>query len=381
MFKKGCLFLIVFAMLLLASGALAQDGDWEMLFYDLSSIQVMTEAGIVDQIEVPAEARGIVPFTGLGHVQLSPDRQHLVFVSGSGGGEGVAPLASVQIANLAEQTCCRTVPSPDGMQPDAVTVGPFSPDGTQFVVNFAQIYSQQQTPPLLAVVDLETLEIVHELDMMAEFGNPGAFLETWTTDGILLFPTCLACGGPVEGYYARWNPETGEIDRQARYVNFLGDRLEGTGEYLIPERDESRPVSNGDGMFPPANVIAYLPDSNPEQATQVYFDPQNLDLARPNWVADGQAYLLHNWGQPTAVLIFRDGHEQVIDLPADLHFVTGTPDGWLMQRNESVVYQFQITTEGQVTSSEWSNIGGSVVLLETPVMGHEAMEPLTPILK
>ena len=96
--------------------------------------------------------------------------------------------------------------------------------------------------------------------------------------------------------------------------------LRSTGEYLVPRRDESRPVSNDDGMIPPANVLDYLPEGDPQQHTEVYFDPANLNLEHPYWVIDGQAYLLHNWADPAATLVFRDGKEQMVDLPADLHF-------------------------------------------------------------
>ena len=141
------------------------------------------------------------------------------------------------------------------------------------------------------------------------FEQQGAFLHEWTEEGISLFPTCLACGGAIDGYYSRWNPETGEITPDVFYFNWLGDRLSQTGEMLVPIRDETRPVSNDDGMFPPNNVVTYLPDGDPASASQVYFNPDMLNLPNPYWVDDGNAYLLHVWGQPTATLVHRDGYQ------------------------------------------------------------------------
>jgi hypothetical protein len=374
-------WLLLFLILVLALPVQAQPDDWELLFYDLQQISVLTSDGIVDQIPVPAGAQGITPFTGLRHMRLAPDRQHLAFVQRQGSSEGGVPLATVAVADLEAQTCCVTLPVPDGMQPDSTTVGPFSPDGTQIAINYAQVYSPVEAAPVLVIIDLETQTIVQTLDLWQTFQNQGVFMHDWTAAGITLFPTCLACGGAVEGYYSRWNPETGTITPDVLYFNWLGDYLDGTNNYVIPVRDESRPVSHDDGMFPPANTLEYVADGNPASGTVVYFDPDRLDLPYPRWVQGGAAYLLHNWGEPTALLVGRDGTEQVIELPHDLHFVAATPDGWLMQQNESDLYHFQVTANQQVTSTVWEDISGSVTILETPAVNAEDLLAVTPIIK
>jgi hypothetical protein len=208
-----------------------------------------------------------------------------------------------------------TVQIPLGMQPDAATIGPFSPDGSQFALNLAQVYSQTIVPPLLAVVNLADSTLAQTLDLMATYQDQGVLMLDWTPEGITLAPTCLACGGRISGFYDRWNPVTGDLTRNVQYFNFLGDFLPGTGEIVIQAQDPNLPVVEQNGMFPPANVIHYLPDGDPEAPVIVYHDPANLDLAYPQWVADGSAYLLHNWGDTSATLIFRDGHERVIELP------------------------------------------------------------------
>ncbi len=378
MFTRWLFFIL--SILMVAMPVHAQEYEWKILFYDSIQINVLTAAGVVETIPVPRAAQGLQRFSGLNHMALSPDQRYLVFVSGEGGGDGVAPAASLQIADLVEQTCCETVPAPNNLQPDSITVGPFSPDGTQFVANFATVYTADDEPPVLVTIDLETLTIVHTLDLMDMFDNQGAFLHDWTEDGISLFPTCLACGGPIDGYFSRWQPATGAITSDAFYFNWLGDRLDTRGELLVPMRDESRPVSNDDGMIPPSNVIEYLSDGDPNSGVQVYFDPDMLNLPHPYWVQGGAAYLLHNWAQPTATLIQRDGTSQIVDLPAELHFVASTPDGWLMQRNEAELYQFQVSADAIVTYQEIQNISGPVVILTTPESADENLVPLQPII-
>ena len=92
------------------------------------------------------------------------------------------------MADLMAGTCCAVIDGPETMTADAVTIGPFSPDGTQFVANFAQVYSPGGSDPVLAIIDVETMTIVQELNMMEAFGDQGAFLVDWTAEGITLFP-------------------------------------------------------------------------------------------------------------------------------------------------------------------------------------------------
>src|SRR5690606_12295885 len=108
--------------------------------------------------------------------------------------------------------------------------------------------------------------------------------------------------------------------------------------------------------------------------------PANLNLAHPYWVMDGRAYLLHNWNEPTATLVYRDGTEQVVDLPADVHVISGTPDGWLMQRNEETLFQFQVS-DGEINVTEYPEITGRITLLDAPLLGADDLPPVTPILK
>jgi hypothetical protein len=133
-------------------------------------------------------------------------------------------------------------------------------------------------------------------------------------------------------------------------------------------------------MFPAANVIRYLPDGDPEAPVIVYHDPANLDLAHPYWVADGRAYLLHNWGDTSATLVFRSGYERVIEIPPDLHMIAATPDGWLMQRFEQDLYQFQVVGS-EVMHQFWLDIAGPVKILEAPALGAADLESLTPVIK
>jgi hypothetical protein len=310
-------------------------------------------------------------------MRLLPDRSQLAFVAAIGEGEGVAPAEGVMIADLATGTCCDVVVGPDTMVADAVAIGPFSPDASQLLVSYAQVYTQDRDDGLLAIIDLDSLSIVQELDLQAAFGDQGAYFGDWTEDGIALLPTCLACEGPTSGYYARWNPATGEIAPAVDFVDFRGDELSGTGEYLVRGRDESRPLRDDD-TIPPSNVLEYLPAGDPEESTIVYFDPENLYLQRPVWVIDGQAYLLPVYSAP-AQLVFRDGTQQSVDLPVDLRLVAGTPDGWLMQGPDWTLYQFRYV-DGEVIATVVAQLPGEVIILSAPLLGAADLESMTPII-
>ena len=118
---------LALSVLFVALPAQAQEYEWKILYYDYTQINVLTAGGVVETILLPEEAQGVTQFSGLKHMQLSPDQRYLLFVKGEGN-FGEPQMASLQIADLVEQTCCETVEAPEGMVADTITIGPFNPE-------------------------------------------------------------------------------------------------------------------------------------------------------------------------------------------------------------------------------------------------------------
>lgn len=369
MLRRLCgVLLLLFA---LAPGLHAQDAAWTALIYNGAQIQVLTADGLVEPLPIPAEAQNIRPYHSLGSISLSPDRAYLVFSDSQGAGGGNIPDATLSIADLTGQTCCLRVESPLAASADTIIVGPFSPDGTQVAVIFASVYSGA-LESRLAVVDVATGTVVNSVSMLDQFGDLGLFFKGWTEAGIEGALTCLACGGALDGYTLIWDPQTGTVTRDAHYFNHAGSRLGNTGEYVIPARDESLPVSAADGMIPPQNVIRYLPDGRPQNATLLYHDPANLTIGGVAWVLDGEAYLLTSWENTDAVLVYRDGRTQVLTMPGPGQVLDGLPNGWIwFSYADNSLSAYQLAGD-QLTVTPLG-AGDTSVILAAPLLGSDSL--------
>lgn len=365
---------------LLVTGALqAQQGDEAILLYDGAQIQAVTSAGLAEPLPLPEDAQGITPYHGLGYMNLSPDQQFFIFSRSVTDEQGAIPTATLEVADLQAQTCCTLVESPLESPTDTIIVGPFSPDGTQVAVVFASVYSGAFASRL-AVVDVPAGTVVQSISLPDTFNDIGLIFAGWTEAGIEGSTTCLACGGVLEGYTVRWNPETDEITEEVAYFNHLGSKLERTGEYIIPARDEALPTSSMEGMMLPQNIVQYLPEGDPAQMEVIFHDPMHLTIGNVEWVLDGQAYLITEW-ENSGLLVFRDGRVLSASMNQGMQFLGSLVDGWLMQDfNTQTVIQFHVDGE-HITQTTLDNLTPPITVLSAPVQGSTEPPPPTPVIK
>ncbi len=377
MFRK----LIVLTLLLIGviAPTTAQADDWQVLFYDGTAIQVLTPYGLAGPIDLPEGAQNIEPYHGLGYMSLSPDASTMVFSRSSGGSEGNIPLSTLEIADLANNTCCIVVANPLQNDPDTIVVGPFSPDGTQVVAVFADVYSGA-LQSVVAVVDVASGSIIHQADTMATFGDVGVIFGTWDAEGIKGAATCLACGGHLDGMMSNWNPETGVVTPDVEYFNIWGDKLQTTGEYVIPERNDNLTVSSEDGMMPPSNTVIYRLEGNPDTTALIYYDPNHLLIGNVNWVMGGNAYLITEW-DGMATVVQRNGTVFSADVGEAQGFLSSTPDGWLMQDYTTQALTYFQVQDGQITATSFDQFLTRVVMLTADVGMQESLPLPLPVVK
>ena len=369
---------IVCGLLLITGGLQAQPEDEAVLLYDGAQIQVVTSAGLAEPLPLPEGAQGVEPYHGLGYMSLATDQQSLVFSRSVTEAQGAIPTATLEIADLEAQTCCTLVESPLESPADTIIVGPFSPDGTQVAVIFASVYSGSFESQL-AVVDVPAGTVAQSISLQETFNDIGLLFRGWTEAGIEGSVTCLACGGVLEGYTVRWNPETGETTEQVSYFNLLGSKLDATGEYIIPARDESLPTSNMDGMMLPQNIVQYLPEGDPEQAAMIFHDPMHLTIGGVQWVLDGQAYLITEWVDG-GLLVFRDGRTLPVPMNSGMQFLGSLADSWLMQDfSTQTVIQFHVDGDA-ITQTPFDALVAPVTVLHAPVQGSSELLPPVPVI-
>jgi hypothetical protein len=380
---------------LLPSLTVAQP-DWEILLYDGASIHVLTEGGITQSRPLPAGAEQVSSIdptnTSYTAIRISPDRRWLVFTRTFSRDDGTPPTAVLQLANLAENTCCITIPPPFDGRADIIIVGPFSPDGAQFAALLVRTYGVETWESRVVTIDVNTREVVAQLAPLetAALGDIGVRFGAWDDAGIKLVSTCLACEPTTEAPYLNWNPATGALTPNAGYYSFTSHTLLATGEQITAIHNPDFPYNTEPGVGgPPPNVIEYLPTGDLDAAAVIYHDSARLVPGIPHWVMDGNAYLLHPEYEPsgysysTATLVFRNGGRQPLEFGSSLRFITGTPNGWLMQDSAPRFYRayYYRYHESGLSVTELDAFEGTAVLLEKPVLGATASSQVTPVNK
>lgn len=368
------LSLTLIALLSVATN-FAQSEENDALIYTGEEIMRITPDGIGEPIALPEDAQGIVYGNTFYNMTLTPDERYFVFAREENNGQGFT--AHVYIADLQEGTCCVTVAPPEDKAWEIANIGGVSPDGKQVFINYLTAYSND-FDGLLAILDVESGEIVHSFDPYEQFNTYAAFFINWNEDGIELVPTCFPCGAWPDGPTTLWNPETDAITNDYGYsVSLLGSVL-GNGEILMEKQNEDYPIGNADVMVGPFNVVELSTLENPEQGEVIYHNPDNLNIIDPEWIMDGQAYIIQQQFGEKATIVWRDGSENNLTYTTGSIFIAGMPDGWLMTNFAGTqLYQYQwVDGAAQVTLlGEFEN---PVKLLAKPVLGEDITEPITP---
>ncbi len=358
--------LCVFAFMLLSSLFVASAQtvpDWGIAVFAEGGqqVKVLTMDGVGASISVGFPLNvGTFPSAPL--AAISPDRHALAALDFVPGGRLIVRIA-------ANGTCCTAL----RLAADGVTlaqINGFSPNGRRFAVSYVSVTDAATNTfsSTVAVIDVEMGVVVTTLNRV-QIGGDYAWLRGWNDDGIGFVPLCYDCGDPAAGALARWNPETGEIQRNLGYDSRDQDTLAFTGETVAAVRRPDYPLPNGGitpGQMPeqPPNVVTY-------NARVIYYNPRSLVIDGVHWVADGWQVLVEHADR--TVVIDRAGVQRQVS--SDDKFLVGTPDGWFGTRSLAddaveVVHHTLTNSSGTVVARFYHPVG----VLDAPALGATATQ-------
>lgn len=358
--------LICFVSISVDSFSVAQNQDsWHVTVFDGREIIVIDENGIIDTIPVPDQLLEIImPGPSYKPFLLSDDMRYLVAVTEIDyeANNGF----TITIADLQTQSCCVTFDDPLGASLLDINLGIFNPENRLFTATIGTVYPDT-TEDAMVVVDAETGDVLHQVDpkalmsgaRMVEFLN-------WNGEEIELLPLIESTpflGDFVDTNTVYWNLETGEFNvSEQHYDGFFGVSLPVTNEYL-----RSRETNNN----PELRVVELIKNGNVADATEILSFAQGDYLPTPQWVLDGQGFLLRN-SKEYGKLILRDG--TVVDVPFEeiTRFIAGTPDGWLAQQTQPAdsrtLFHFAIV-DGDVQMTPIQTFDRILFTLHRPELG------------
>ncbi len=298
------------------SNVSAQDApDWGVAVFaeGTQGVTVLAADGVSSTFTVgfPLES-GTFPSAPL--AAISADRHALAALDFIPGGRLIVRIA-------AGGTCCTALTlAREGVA--LAQIGGFSPNGRRFAVSYVTVTDAASNTftSTIAVIDVELGVVVTTLER-GQIGGDTAWLRGgWNDDGIGFVARCYGCDDPASGSLARWNPETGDIQRDLGRERLNQDRLALTGETLATTRRPDYPLLTNGGDVP--NVVTY-------NARVIYYNARSLEIDSVHWVADGWQVLIEH--PDRTVLLDRTGVKR--ELTLDDQFLVGTPDGWFGTRS------------------------------------------------
>jgi hypothetical protein len=223
-------------------------------------------------------------------------------------------------------------------QPMLITAAGLSPDGTHFAYSY--ILTQNPYVKRIAILDLaagtqQTFDITTDAQNIT--------LGPWTDDGIYYYGSGLLGELWTSSTYSVFDPVTGSITETNQAVVRAGERLDLTGEIIESVSDSNylRPSSMDVHEAGELNVLEYRPTGAlSDQPVQIYHDPLHLGNVG-HWVLDGNAVLYYDDALSTTTVIRRDGSSTQVAIGSGATFVSGTPDGWVMQTNDLVFMYYR----------------------------------------
>lgn len=347
---------------------------------------ISLDDGSVRTVELPSSL--FQPDYHVNRTLISPDHRYLVIAAQPTGSDGAYPTT---ILNLETGSCCITVPLPIE-DVAALVLGSFNPEGTQFSLSWLG-YLNRETYEVtggMMTVDAATGQVVNQISSDAvnavvgeQFSGVWSYLGSWEDDGIRFVQNCYACEGVFEGEWSIWNPDTNTFTvASGEYFSvFFADVLPATGEILYATQNAAYPASPMPSYLPIPNVITYIHNQpmpryyEPSDAPVIYADPTQVDLSGgAHWVLDGEAALIIPNESTAWVLLYRDGTQQTVTVPAGSSFVAGTPRGWLSLNNEpggKVLTLYTVDGGAPVGVAVGEPLGPSeyVDVLDAPALG------------
>jgi hypothetical protein len=347
--------LILFGLAITPSTSQAQNpadnNTWQIWLFNTASdhLVVMSPAGIIEDID-------LVDFTGFESKLIqrpfrSPDGLTLAFEVRLTPDNISSGSAGIYLANLETQDCCHQLTDPENPEFDGFHRGPFSPDGTQLVVSMWA--TGVDITPIVAVFDLTSGDILHRLPLDELNFQPfleneryeAAVFNEWSADGIRIGGSCTNCPASLIffDHTQIWNPETDELSGSVTVVTDPNSVL-ATGELIITTFDEDLPggdqppigIGEGVGTIFPNNIVRYYTDHTRSTSEVIFNRPEPPMIQSAHWVVNGEYvlafydYVPQSSDLRRAMLLDRDGGQQMLEFFFDDEFLAPTPDGWLM---------------------------------------------------
>ncbi len=405
MFKK----LLIFSLGMIlhySANVSAQDVSWEAFAYDAENqtIEVITEDGMETFATLPSDFMPVDQFLAKGnHIAISPDRRYVV----------VAYNNILKILDLANPALCCAELEVEGVIVERFSLGAFNAQGTEIAIGLIGEITDQEVnpqtdsevipyPALLLTVDLASAQVTRRSSPYFRTGGQFNFpsrIYAWTDEGILFYPNCTACE-----FYSRsprsltlWNPDTDQFEDGFPYQNPRdGTQLAQTGETISARRNRDFPTQP---EFTPWDSLDNVIEVEGAEASKqvVFFDPTDLTLPTPLWVADGQAFLhftereqrlTPNANDKTdiqiALVTYRDGHTQSFPVAGrvpyflyvhngygDLRYAFGTPTGVvLVQEIDDVKHVIHYDLSGEsIQPVRLGSLSEKFTLLDIPELG------------
>lgn len=334
-------FLIIVLLLILSFRTIqAQDSTaWEVVVLEGDRLLTITPAGIAETFSSPA---------------FDPMRGGRLAETVITNGHIAVPLSddTILVGDIRNQTCCIAVSNPlpayleeIGVIPEKIMLGGISPDGSMIVVGYVARgepigdwpYSVNFYGELLAV-EVASGQIIDQIPYTHQQYNVAPEFGPWLEDGLHYVINCFLCThGPLISEQVIWQPQGNWLVTETHYES--GSYLYATGELIEAAPNSNYAHLEQEGPLPLRNVIVYRPDLSTNR-TVVFHDPNHLSLATPEWVLNGNAYVFRSFeNDTTRILVYRDGSIHFFTPTTPFFsFLTGTPDGWLVEQDGAVLH-------------------------------------------
>lgn len=360
--------------------AQAQSPGWQAVVYDeeAQTLFIITPEGV--QAGFPsADFEWLL--AGFNEPGSFPREYPHVAVDGT----YIAALDSRQIliGNLAEG-CCVNVQNPvpsylreQGIEAEETGLGGISPDGSLVVVYYVE-QDRSTSPTLTTYGELIAINTADSsvVDTLP-FGNGSQVAPDfyyWGEDGLHFDLNCFLCThGSLVQEHIVWQPGGSFISYTGNQFE-QGSYLPATGELIEARLNRDYPSGSQEGPVATPNVITYRPGFS-DSPTVIYANPAQPHVFQPEWVLNGNAFLVrYGGGARTMTIVYRNGSSQDFELPDGVSFLMGTPEGWLAKRFEDgMILHFASPTDYQ----ELGQVNPESILrvISAPILGENTDLP------
>lgn len=351
------------ALLLLTVPAVAaQDTGWQVVAINSDdnthTLLTITPEGITERIPLADDFPA-----NHDQIALSPD------------GEVIATLprgaSSVTLMDVSTGDCCTDWTFSDE-EVSLATLAGFSPDGSQLAISYV-VENPMRSFMLLMDVASGNVDVLIDMTTGSD-SDPNyltyPYLTGWDAEGIRFYTSCVNCvESPTGDRLSLWEPVSGAVALIDEYADFRGDRLTAYGSTLrsvfaldYPSAADAEAIFWGVQEFGVNNAVV-LEGPNAENGEAVVYYSAEHPALISRWVAGGSAFIVFFTNDTTGSgeLVLPTGATQPTDF-AYGHFVSATPDGWLVRQSGQLTHhQLQGST---ITTTDLGEMSGALRVLQ-----------------